>query len=199
MAANSKERMQATILIVDDIPANLNLLREALEPEGYEILGAPSGEIALQIAGRTIPDLVLLDIVMEGIDGFETCRRLKADPKTADIPVIFITINDEVERIVNGFRVGGVDYIPKPFQKEELLIRVENHLKISRLTQELLKKNRELEDEISRREQAERERQVAEEARKEASDALEKADEQLSMISRQEASRWGIAAVVGKS
>ena len=152
---------KATILIVDDVPANLNLLREALEPEGYEILGAPSGEIALQIADRVVPDLILLDIVMKGIDGFETCRSLKADPKTADIPVIFITIKDEVERIVNGFRVGGVDYIPKPFQKEELLIRVENHLKISRLTQELLKKNRELEDEIYRREEAERERQVA--------------------------------------
>ncbi len=190
---------KATILIVDDVPANLNLLREALEPEGYEILGAPSGEICLQIADRVVPDLILLDIVMKGIDGFETCRSLKAAPKTADIPVIFITIKDEVERIVNGFRVGGVDYIPKPFQKEELLIRVENHLKISRLTQELLKKNRELEDEISRREEAERERQVAEEARKKASDALEKADEQLSMISHQEASRWGIAAFVGKS
>ena len=129
---------------------------------------------------------------MKGIDGFETCRRLKADPETADAPVIFITIKDEVERIVNGFRVGGVDYIPKPFQKEELLIRVENHLKISRLTQELLQKNRELEDEISRREQAE-------EARKEAYNALKRMDDQLSMISEQEADHWGIAAFVGKS
>ena len=84
---------KATVLVVDDVPANLNLLREALEPEGYEILGAPSGEIALQIADRVVPDLILLDIVMKGIDGFETCRRLKADPKTADVPVIFVTIH----------------------------------------------------------------------------------------------------------
>jgi len=193
------ESIEARILIVDDISANLNLLREVLEPEGYEILGAPSGEIALQIANRTVPDLILLDIVMKGIDGFETCRRLKADPKTAEIPVIFITVKDEVEDIVTGFRVGGVDYIAKSAQKEELLVRVKNHLKINQLTQDLSQKNAELtlanqqlQQEISRREQEEKARQKAE-------NALLKADEQLSILSAQEAKRWGIEGFVGQS
>jgi len=180
----------ATILIVDDIPANLNLLREGLEPEGYEILGAPSGEIALQIANRTVPDLILLDIVMKGIDGFETCRRLKADPKTANIPVIFITVKDEVEDIVTGFQVGGVDYITKSYRKEELLARVKTHLKIAQLTKALSQRNAELTQEIAKREQEEK-------ARRQAEDALMKADEQLSIISEQEASR--IEGFVGQS
>jgi DNA-binding NtrC family response regulator len=181
----------ATLLIVDDIPANLNLLRETLEPEGYEILGAPSGEIALQIATRTIPELVLLDIVMKGIDGIETCRRLKADPKTADIPVLFITLHHEVEKIVSGFRVGGVDYISRPFHKEELLARVATHLKINRLTKALSQKNNELEqrtleltaaNEKLRQEISEREKAEAERERVKAE--LVKAEEQLSLVSQ---------------
>jgi DNA-binding NtrC family response regulator len=206
MNQTQTEPIKATILIVDDIPANLNLLREALEPEGYEILGAPSGEIALQIANRTIPDLILLDIVMPGLDGFETCRRLKGDPKTADIPVIFITIKDEVEDIVKGFQVGGVDYITKSCQKEELLARVRTHLKISQLTQmyleanmELTAANQELQEEIAKREREEQARQQAENALLKAEDALLKADEKLSLISEQEASHWGIEGFVGKS
>ncbi|MBM3235624.1 response regulator [Candidatus Poribacteria bacterium] len=189
----------ATILIVDDIPANLNLLREALEPQGYKILGTTSGERALQIAHRTTPDLILLDIVMPGIDGFETCRRLKAEPKTADIPVIFITVKDEVENIVTGFQVGGVDYLTKSAQKEELLARVKTHLKISQLTKSLLETsiqlaqtNRELKQEMNQRKQEQ-------EAREQAEDALLKADERLSLISQQEASRWGIEGFIGKS
>jgi len=193
------EPIGATILIVDDIPANLNLLREALEPEGYKILGATSGERALQIANRTVVDLILLDIVMPGINGFETCRRLKSEPKTADIPVIFITVKDEVENIVTGFQVGGVDYLTKSAQQEELLARVQTHLKISQLTKSLLETsiqlaqaNRELQQEINRRQQEQ-------EAREQAEDALLKADERLSLISQQEASRWGIEGFIGKS
>ena len=129
MNQNKTNLMKAKILIADDVPANLNLLRETLESEGYQISGVPSGEIDLQVATRTIPDLILLDVVMKGIDGFETCQRLKADPSTADIPVIFITIKGEPEEIVNGFQVGGVDYITKPFTKEEVIVRVETHLK----------------------------------------------------------------------
>ena len=135
------ELMNAEILIVDDIPANLNLLRQALEIEGYNIIAAPSGEVALQIAARTQPDLILLDIMMPGIDGLETCRRLKDDKATADIPVIFITAKDETASVVEGFQVGGVDYIAKPFQHEEVRARVQTHLTIKRLQDGLREAN----------------------------------------------------------
>jgi serine phosphatase RsbU (regulator of sigma subunit) len=128
---------KADILIVDDIPANLNLLCQALEPEGYNVIAAPSGEVALKIAVPTPPDLILLDIMMPGIDGFETCRRLKADATTADIPVIFITAKDEITSIVEGFQVGGVDYITKPFGYEEVRARVKTHLTIKQLQDSL--------------------------------------------------------------
>ncbi|MBI1923308.1 sigma-54-dependent Fis family transcriptional regulator [Candidatus Poribacteria bacterium] len=179
--------MQAKILIVDDIPANLNMLSDTLEPEGYDILAAPSGEVALQLVSRNLPDLILLDVMMpKGIDGFETCRQLKQEPTTAEIPVIFVTAKDETESLVEGFRVGGVDYIAKPFEKEEVLARVGTHLKISQLTKELMAKNRKLQLEIAKRRQAE--------------DALELADGQLSMISDLEAERWGLrGGFVGKS
>lgn len=150
MSQGKTHQMKATILIVDDIPANLNVLRKALEPEGYTILGATSGEFALQIATRAIPDLILLDVMMPGIDGFETCRRLKAEPSTANIPVIFITAKVEQEEVVTGFRVGGVDYITKPFKNEEVLARVETHLKINQLTKSLLQKNKELEEALAK-------------------------------------------------
>ena len=87
----------ASILIVDDIPANLNLLSDALEPAGYNILAAPSGEVAVKIARRTLPDLILLDVMMPGMDGYETCFQLKQDEATREIPVIFITAKDEPE------------------------------------------------------------------------------------------------------
>ena len=199
MNQNKTNQVKAKILIADDVPANLNLLRETLESEGYQISGVPSGEIALKVATRTIPDLILLDVVMNGIDGFETCRRLKADPSTADIPVIFVTIKEKPEEIVNGFQVGGVDYITKPFQKEEVIVRVENHLKISQLTKTLAQKNSELEARTAELIKANQKLQQEISMREQAEDALQKADEQLNMISQQEASRWGIAGFVGKS
>ena len=136
--------MNAEILIVDDIPTNLNLLRQALETEGYNIIAAPSGEVAIQLAARTQPDLILLDIMMPGIDDFETCRRLKTDKATADIPVIFITAKDETESVVEGFQVGGVDYITKPFQHEEVRARVQTHLTIKRLRDGLEEANHQI-------------------------------------------------------
>ena len=192
MNANPIDPMNAEILIVDDIPDNLNLLCQTLESEGYNIIAAPSGEIALQIVARIQPDLILLDIMMPGMDGFETCRRFKADKRLANIPVIFITARDETESVVEGFQVGGVDYITKPFQKEEVLVRVQTHLKNHLLTQELIQKNRELEQEIAKRKQAEV-------ARNQAEDARQAADEKLSLISQREAERWGIAGFVGQS
>ena len=107
--------VQAAILIVDDLPSNRDLLLQAIEPEGYEILLAGSGETAIQIATRAHPDVILLDIIMPGgIDGFETCRQLKQNESTADIPVIFITAKGEMESVIEGFEVGGIDYITKP-------------------------------------------------------------------------------------
>jgi len=175
----------AKILITDDIPANLNLLSDALEPAGYNILAAPSGEVALRIAKRMRPDLILLDVIMPGMDGYETCHRLKQDEATREIPVIFITAKDETQSVVEGFRAGGVDYITKPFQAEEVLIRLATHMKIHRLTQELRQKNQELLEEISKRQQVEA--------------ALHTADAQLSIISQQEAERWGLGGFVGVS
>lgn len=148
MSQNRTALTQAEILIVDDIPANLNVLRQVLEPQGYNVIAVPSGEIALQIAARTPPDLILLDIMMPGIDGFETCHRLKADPATADIPVIFITAKDETTSIVRGFQVGGVDYITKPFQHEEVRARVQTHLTIKQLRDELEADNRRKTEEL---------------------------------------------------
>jgi DNA-binding response OmpR family regulator len=149
-------------LVVDDIAANRNVLGETLEKENYEVLLAPDGETALRICAKAAPDLVLLDIMMPGLDGFETCRRLKAAPATASIPVMFISAQNEVRSMIDGFQAGGVDYITKPFRTEEVLVRVRTHLLNHRLTQEVLAKNRELEainaqlrDEIRRRQQAE--------------------------------------------
>jgi diguanylate cyclase (GGDEF)-like protein len=124
------------ILIVDDTPENIDVLRQTLAPEGYKISVAPSGQKALQVASRIVPDLILLDIMMPGIDGFETCARIKKDPLLKDIPVIFISAKSEIEDIVEGFNHGGVDYISKPFRQEEVLVRVNTHLKLKNLARE---------------------------------------------------------------
>ncbi len=144
MNQNSIESKDSKILIVDDVPANLNILCQALETEGYKIVAAPSGAVALQIAHRTQPDLILLDVMMPEMDGFETCQRLKADASTAEIPVIFITAKDEMSSIIKGFQVGGVDYITKPFRHEEVRVRVQTHLTIKRLQNGLRKANQEI-------------------------------------------------------
>ncbi|MBC8234819.1 sigma-54-dependent Fis family transcriptional regulator [bacterium] len=185
MNQDQTDQTREKILLVDDIPANLNVLRQALEAEGYDLLFATEGETALKVAARAIPDLILLDIIMPKMDGFEVCRQLKKNQSSQDIPVIFITAMRETEEVVEGFRVGGVDYIIKPFEKEEVLVRVETHLTNARLTKALRQRNRELQQEIARREQAEAARQTA--------------DERFSLISEQEAQRWGIAGFVGQS
>jgi len=185
MSKDQNNSTRPRVLIVDDVPANLKVLRDALEPEGYKISGAPNGETALRIAAGTSPDIILLDVVMPDMDGYEVCRILKENEATKHIPVIFVTMKDEKANLIEGFHVGGVDYITKPFEKEEVLVRVETHLEISRLTQKLLQKNRELEEEIAKRQQAE--------------DSLQKADEHLALISQKEAKRWGIEGFVGKS
>ncbi len=130
-----------TILAVDDATINLDILRETLEPEGYDLGFATTGKEALEIIPNLAPDLILLDIMMPGIGGYETCRRLKNNEATKDIPVIFITTKSETEDIVKGFKSGGVDYILKPFQKEEVCARVETHLELLDLRQSLEKEN----------------------------------------------------------
>ena len=125
------------ILIVDDNPTNLDVISEALSSAGYKVAIATSGERAIQQVERRPPDLILLDVMMPGINGFETCKRLKSNTKTCDIPIIFMTALADPDHIVKGFDLGAVDYITKPFQEQEVLVRVRTHLQLSLLTQNL--------------------------------------------------------------
>lgn len=125
------------ILIVDDVEENLKVLSETLLEEGYYPLQAKSGERACQIAKKAQPDLILLDIKMPGMDGFETIKHLKEDADTASIPVIFISALNQIEDKVTGFKAGAVDYVSKPFQKEEVLARVGTHLKLRKAQREI--------------------------------------------------------------
>ncbi|HVT74139.1 MAG TPA: hybrid sensor histidine kinase/response regulator [Lacunisphaera sp.] len=129
--------MAATILIVDDTPANLSVLVDTLSEAKYQLMVAEDGEDALAQTEHTQPDLILLDVMMPGLDGFETCRRLKARPPTRDIPVIFMTALTDTAEKVRAFAAGAVDYITKPIQHEEALARIGTHLTIRRLQQEL--------------------------------------------------------------
>ncbi len=132
-----KTGVTGLILIVDDTPTNLDVISEALSNAGYKVAIATSGERALQQVERRPPDLILLDIMMPGIDGFETCKRLKANAKTCDIPVIFMTALADVDNKVKGLKLGAVDYVTKPFQEQEVLARVKTHLQLRLLTQNL--------------------------------------------------------------
>lgn len=142
----------AQILIVDDVPANIKILGELLK-DRYQILVANNAEKALQIAAEKLPDLILMDVMMPGMDGYTGCKILKSQPKTRDIPLIFITALNEQEDIVKGFEAGGQDYISKPFNPAELSLRVQTHLELKssreslrRYALELEHKNRQLEN-----------------------------------------------------
>ena len=137
-----------TILIVDDTPANLTLLSKMLQGQGYRVVAFLRGRMALEAAAKTPPDLILLDINMPEMDGFEVCRRLKADASLKDIPVLFISALTETMDKVKAFSLGGVDYVSKPFQPEEVTARVETHLRLRRLQLELMKTNLHLEDRV---------------------------------------------------
>lgn len=133
------------ILIVDDNPANLQVLSSFLDQSNFEVWAARSGEKALQrLENGDLPDLILLDVMMPGMNGFETCQYLKSNPLVQDIPVIFMTALSETADKVKGLRLGAVDYITKPFQHEEVLVRIENHLQLRNLTKTLITKNAEL-------------------------------------------------------
>jgi phosphoserine phosphatase RsbU/P len=142
------DTIMESILLVDDQPVNLQVLLQTLEGLGCKLLVAKNGEVALTIAQKARPDLVLLDIMMPGIDGFEVCRRLKADPATEKIPVIFLSALDETADKVRGLQLGAVDYVAKPFQPEEVIARVNTHLTIHRLGREVQKQRDELEHEL---------------------------------------------------
>jgi len=173
------------VLIIDDTPANIRVLSSVLEPRGYEILAAGNGDQGVRIARRALPDLILLDVIMPGRDGFATCRALKEHEATRDIPVLFVTAKDDTESLLRGFRSGAVDYVSKPLQAEEVLVRIETHLKIARLARELLARNRDLEAEVGRRQEAEAGRLAA--------------TERLVSLSAHDMRRWGVSGFVGRS
>lgn len=178
MSKRSVNLSGASILVVDDTAANRAVLCQLLDGQGYTVAAAPNGEIAMKLVQEDPPELILLDVIMPGLNGFEICRRLKRNPSTSHVPVIFITARDETGGVVEGFRSGGVDYITKPFKEEEVFVRIETHLKNYRLT-------RALQEEVDRRERAE--------------SALKKADDRLSVLSEQEARRWGVSGFIGQS
>jgi sigma-B regulation protein RsbU (phosphoserine phosphatase) len=146
MAENNEKR--ETLLLVDDNPTNLQVLRQALQGIDCKMLFAKNGERALSIAAEGHPDLILLDIMMPGIDGFEVCRRLKSDAVTADIPVIFLSALVDTQDKVKGLQLGAVDYVSKPFQPEEVKARVDTHLTIHRLRREVQDQKDQLEHEL---------------------------------------------------
>jgi sigma-B regulation protein RsbU (phosphoserine phosphatase) len=149
MTEPKSEAPRADLLIVDDKPANLRLLAAMLVEHGFKVRSAISGPLALNATQVAPPDLILLDVNMPEMNGYQVCERLKDNPRTHDIPVIFISALDETADKVQAFKVGGVDYITKPFQLEEVLARVETHLTLRRLQKRLQETNRKFEEELA--------------------------------------------------
>ncbi|ERT03787.1 response regulator, partial [Lyngbya aestuarii BL J] len=143
------------VLVVDDYPLNLKLLCASLSRVKYKVLVAQTGESALEIAVSQQPDLILLDIRMPEMDGYEVCRQLKASPVTRDIPVIFMTALSETDNKVKGLKLGAADYITKPIHPEEAISRIKTHLSVRRLTLLLEEQIQYLQQEINRRKQVE--------------------------------------------
>ncbi|MGB3535815.1 MAG: response regulator [Microcoleaceae cyanobacterium] len=136
--------LKADILIVDDTPANLRLLSTMMVDRGYNVRQAINGQMALTATKAMIPDLILLDINMPGMSGYEVCEKLKQDSKTADVPVIFLSAFDDINEKVKAFKVGGSDYITKPFEFEEVIVRIQNQLTIQQLQKQLQDQNQQL-------------------------------------------------------
>lgn len=148
---NKDNQNSGVILIVDDLPENIEILGTVLRKNHYRVAVAMNGEEAVSVARNLLPDLILLDISMPGMDGFTVCKILKDDPLTAEIPIIFLTAKVESYDIVTGFSLGAVDYITKPFKSPELLIRLKTHLTIKNLQDELKRANDELEKKVEER------------------------------------------------
>jgi sigma-B regulation protein RsbU (phosphoserine phosphatase) len=149
MSHNQADAPKADILIVDDTPANLRLLSQMLAEQGYQVRPVPDGSLALAATQAELPDLILLDIRMPEMDGYQVCEHLKADAQTCDIPIIFISALDATQDKVRAFTVGGVDYVTKPFQFEEVLARVETHLALRRLQKQLQDANKKMARELT--------------------------------------------------
>jgi diguanylate cyclase (GGDEF)-like protein len=152
---NDPPDLKGALLIVDDIEDNITLMLRFLTRAGYTVLTASDGEHALQLARQANPDVILLDIMMPGMDGYEVCERLKAAEETRDIPVIFMTALTDMQDKLRGFKAGAADYLAKPVERAEVLARVTVHVKLRRLQQELLEKNRQLEEEVKVRKETE--------------------------------------------
>lgn len=175
----------ARILIVDDVPANLRILSEALESRGYRIQAATDGETALKLIEAGPPELILMDVMMPGLNGYETCRRIKQMPGMEHIPILFITALNETEDVVEGFEAGGMDYLTKPFSEAEVHARVSTHLRVGRLTAALRERNEQLEKAIQERKKAEQ--------------TTVSLSRQLEIMVEQDADRWGYVGIIGDS
>lgn len=167
------------IMIVDDTPQNLGVLEKMLAEKGYHVFAMTSGEAAIKSAAASRPELILLDVMMPGMNGYETCRKLKENPDMRDVAVIFLSAMNETDDKIKGFEAGGVDYITKPFQLDEVIVRVKTHLTVRKLQKELQKHNEHLETLV-----AERTRQL-EHAYKRVKNLERLKGEFLSMISHE--------------
>ncbi len=150
-----RQALEGCVLVVDDNPTNLSVLVNLLRNVGLRVLVATDGESAIDQITYIKPDLILLDVMMPGIDGFETCQRLKADPETVKIPIIFMTALSETVDKVRGLSLGAVDYVTKPFEHEEVLVRIRTHLMIAKQRQTIESQNQDLRTEIAERKRAE--------------------------------------------
>ncbi len=153
---NVEKISNGDILIVDDTPTNLKLLTSILTANSYNIRPSSNGKLALRSIESKLPDLILLDIIMPDMNGFEVCKKLKENPRAKNIPIIFISALDDIKNKVKAFKVGGVDYITKPFEAEEVLARVQTHLKITFLQKNANKQNKLLKETLKRQRQQEK-------------------------------------------
>ncbi|NET40073.1 MAG: response regulator, partial [Cyanothece sp. SIO1E1] len=155
MSPNQAKSSPGNILLVDDTPDNLRFLSTVLSEKGYKVRSVINGQMALRAVQAAPPDLILLDIKMPQMNGYEVCQQLKADTQTAEIPVIFVSALNDVSDKIKAFNAGGVDYITKPFQCEEVLARTANQLALLQLKRRLQTQNAQLQQEIGERKQVE--------------------------------------------
>ena len=147
----TEKPIPTVILAIDDVETNIHVITKTLKTEGYEILAALTGEKGLNIAERRKPDLILLDVAMPVMNGFEVCIKLKANPVTKDIPIIFVTADADADAIAAAYAAGGVDYVVKPFHKDELVARIRTHLRLQATQKQLALHNENLEQNITER------------------------------------------------